>query len=293
MKSVTRASEALEALAEIRNNSGKMDTIGLTDDVIAKFCQLDDKLLQAINEGVTNHQNLRNSLGNEMMLTDETELVSFLQEDYVNFYAPATVNPYIALAARGPWIITSHGAVVHDNGGYGMLGAGHGPATVIDAMSQNWVMANVMTPSFSHSRLANALKQELGYTRGYCPFTKFICMNSGSESMTVALRIADINANKQTGPGGKYENYPIKMIAVERSFHGRTDRPAQISHSCKSGYDKNLATFQNRDNLILVPANDPAALQEVFERSVKEKFFIELVAIEPIQGGRKPGHVRY
>ena len=239
MKSVTRASEALEALAEIRNNSGKMDTIGLSDDVIAKVCQLDVKLLQAINEGATNHQNLRNSLGSEMMLTDETELVSFLQEDYVNFYAPATVNPYIALAARGPWIITSHGAVVHDNGGYGMLGAGHGPATVIDAMSQNWVMANVMTPSFSHSRLANALKQELGYTRGYCPFTKFICMNSGSESMTVALRIADINANKQTGPSGKYENYPIKMIAVERSFHGRTDRPAQISHSCKSGYDKN------------------------------------------------------
>ena len=101
MKSVTRASEALEALAEIRNNSGKMDTIGLSDDVIAKFCQLDEKLLQAINEGVTNHRNLRNSLGNEMMLTDETELVSFLQEDYVNFYAPATVNPYIALAARG------------------------------------------------------------------------------------------------------------------------------------------------------------------------------------------------
>ena len=46
---------------------------------------------------------------------------------------------------EGPWIITSHGAVVHDNGGYGMLGAGHGPNTVIDAMSKNWVMANVMT----------------------------------------------------------------------------------------------------------------------------------------------------
>ena len=35
------------------------------------------------------------------MLTDEPELVAQLQEDYVNFYAPATVNPYIALAARG------------------------------------------------------------------------------------------------------------------------------------------------------------------------------------------------
>ncbi len=99
----------------------------------------------------------------------------------------------------------------------------------------------------------------------------------------------DINANNQTGPGGKYENYPVKMVAVERGFHGRTDRPAQISHSCKSGYDKNLATFQNRDNLILVPANDPSALESVFQRAVDEKFFIELVAIEPIQGEGNPG----
>ena len=289
MKAVSKAEDALEALAEIRNNSGKMDTIGLSDREISDFCKLDDNLFAAIIEGLDNHRELVQRLGAETLMQDEQNLVAILQEDYVNFYAPATVNPYIALAARGPWIITSHGAVVHDNGGYGMLGAGHGPSSVIDAMSKNWVMANVMTPSFSHSRLANALKQELGNTRGYCPFTKFICMNSGSESMTVALRIADINANKQTGPGGKYENYPIKMIAVERSFHGRTDRPAQISHSCKSGYDKNLATFQNRDNLILVPANNPAALEEVFARSVEEKFFIELVAIEPIQGEGNPG----
>ena len=289
MRSVSKAEDALAALAEIRKNSGEMDTTGLSDDIISRFCDFDANLFNAISEARVNHRDLIKRLGNEMMLTKESELVSILQEDYVNFYAPATVNPYIALAARGPWIITSHGAVIHDNGGYGMLGAGHGPSSVIDAMSQNWVMANVMTPSFSHSRLASALKNELGYTRGYCPFTKFICMNSGSESMTVALRIADINANKQTGPGGKYENYPIKMVAVERSFHGRTDRPAQISHSCKSGYDKNLATFQNRDNLILVPANDSAALESVFKQSVDEKFFIELIAIEPIQGEGNPG----
>ena len=286
---MSRAEDALKALAEIRKFSGDMDTIGLSDDVIAGFCEYDKNISDAIAEGLSNHRELRQRLGNDVMMTSEPELVSLLQEDYVNFYAPATVNPYIALAARGPWIITSHGAVVHDNGGYGMLGAGHGPSSVIDAMSQNWVMANVMTPSFSHSRLAEALKKELGHSRGYCPFTKFICMNSGSESMTVALRIADINANTQTGPGGKYENYPIKMVAVERSFHGRTDRPAQISHSCKSGYDKNLATFQNRDNLILVPANDPKALEAVFQQAVDEKFFIELIAIEPIQGEGNPG----
>ena len=289
MKAMSNAEDGLTALKEIRNNSGNMDTIGLSDEVILKFCKLDSNLLQAISEGLNNHRELRNRLGDEVMLANEVDLVSNLQDDFVNFYAPATVNPYVAMAAKGPWIVTSHGAIVHDNGGYGMLGAGHGPSTVIDAMSQNWVMANVMTPSFSHSRLSNALRQELGHTRGNCPFSKFICMNSGSESMTVALRIADINANNQTAPGAKYENFPIKMVAVERSFHGRTDRPAQISDSCKSGYDKNLATFQNRDNLILVPANDSAALEEVFKRSVTEKFFIELVAIEPIQGEGNPG----
>ena len=289
MKAISNAVEGLTALKEIRNNSGNMDTIGLSDEAIDKFCKLDSNLLQAISEGLNNHRELRHRLGDDMMQANEIDLVSKLQEDFVNFYAPATVNPYVALAAKGPWIVTSHGAIVHDNGGYGMLGAGHGPSTVIDAMSQNWVMANVMTPSFSHSRLSNALRQELGHTRGNCPFSKFICMNSGSESMTVALRIADINANNQTAPGAKYENFPIKMVAVERSFHGRTDRPAQISDSCKPGYDKNLATFQNRDNLILVPANDSAALEEVFKRSVSEKFFIELVAIEPIQGEGNPG----
>ena len=289
MKAMSNAEDGLTALKEIRNNSGNMDTIGLSDEVIEKFCKLDSNLLQAISEALSNHRELRNRLGDEVMQSNEIDLVSKLQEDFVNFYAPATVNPYVAMAAKGPWIVTSHGAVVHDNGGYGMLGAGHGPSTVIDAMSQNWVMANVMTPSFSHSRLSNALRKELGHTRGNCPFSKFICMNSGSESMTVALRIADINANNQTASGAKYENFPIKMVAVERSFHGRTDRPAQISDSCKSGYDKNLATFQNRDNLILVPANDSSALEEVFKRSVTEKFFIELVAIEPIQGEGNPG----
>ncbi|NDF34148.1 MAG: lysine 6-aminotransferase, partial [Euryarchaeota archaeon] len=64
-----------------------------------------------------------------------------MQINFVNFYAPATINPYVAVAAKGPWIVTSHGAVVHDNGGYGMLGGGHGPEDIIDAMSKNHVMA--------------------------------------------------------------------------------------------------------------------------------------------------------
>jgi len=283
------AADAFAHLQNLRNLSGHRDTIGLSDVVIQQFLSTDSTLSSAISEAVSRRETLCSEFDDDMMNISESELVKILQSDFINFYAPATVNPYVALAARGPWIVTAHGAVLHDNGGYGMLGSGHGPSDVISAMSQNWVMANVMTPSYSHKRLATRLQKELGHTRGSCPFTRFICMNSGSESVTVSLRIADVNAMKMTGPGGRHEGKEIKLMAIEKAFHGRTDRPAQISHSCKPSYDQNLATFRDRDNLILVPANDVPALESAFKKADEDGHFIELLAIEPVQGEGNPG----
>ncbi|MEE2758822.1 MAG: aminotransferase class III-fold pyridoxal phosphate-dependent enzyme [Candidatus Thermoplasmatota archaeon] len=281
----------LDSLARIRQLMGDTNamTQGLSDANIERFYKQDPNLGKAIEEAANNFDGLIDEYGMEITTWDESDLISHLQSDYINFYSEATINPYVAIAARGPWVITSRGSVIHDNGGDGMLGGGHGPAEVISSMSKNWVMANVMTPSFSQKRLADRLKMELGHSRGHCPFSKFICMNSGSESVTVSLRIADVNANLQTGPGGRYEGKPIKLLAIEQAFHGRTDRPAQISHSCKDGYDKNLATFRDRDNLLLVPANDIEALRAAFKRAEEEDFFIEMMAIEPVQGEGNPG----
>lgn len=277
--------DVMAMLSQMRNASGDMDTIGLPDDIIREFASMDDKLVQAIQEA----SEKQSQYSSEHLMMSEEELVTILQDDYVNFYAPATVNPYVAIAGRGPWIVTSHGAVLHDNGGYGMLGGGHGPSEIISAMSENHVMANVMTPSFSQARMAAALKKELGHTRGSCPFSKFICMNSGSESMTVAMRICDINTKKMTDQGGRHEGKPVMLMAIERAFHGRTDRPAQISHSCKASYDKNLKTFAERDNLILVPSNNVEALQAAFAHADENGYFIESMSIEPVQGEGNPG----
>ena len=276
-------------LREIRTNVGTIDTPGLSDDEIASFLESDPLLASAIEEAHQRFQLMAQEYPDLYLGSNEKSLIEELQSGFVNFYNPATVNPYVALGARGPWVITSHGAVVHDNGGYGMLGAGHGPERVIQSMSDNWVMANVMTASFSQKRLDERLRRELGHTRGWCPFEKFICMNSGSESVTVSLRIADVNAKIMTQSGGKHEGKSIKMMAIEQGFHGRTDRPAQMSHSCKGKYDQYLASFQNRDNLILVPANDVAALEQAFDQAAKENVFIELLAIEPVQGEGNPG----
>ena len=276
-------------LEDIRKNSGVANTTGLLDSEISNFILLDPNLSIAIDQAHEYHLHIRENIGLDKLMQDEADLIKDLQQGFVNFYKPATVNEYIAIAAKGPWIVTSHGAVVHDNGGYGMLGSGHGPDSVIDAMSKNWVMANVMTPSFSQKRLEKSLRRELGHSRGNCPFTHFICMNSGSESVTVSLRIADVNANHLTSSGARHEGKEIKLLAIEQGFHGRTDRPAQLSHSCKDSYDKNLASFRDRDNLYLVPPNDVQALREAFERANRDNVFIELMAIEPVQGEGNPG----
>ena len=54
-------------------------------------------------------------------------------------------------------------------------------------MSRPQVMANVMTPNLSQLRLVEALKKEIGRNRPEgCPFTHFLAVNSGSESVSVA-----------------------------------------------------------------------------------------------------------
>ncbi len=281
--------EGLEALYEIRSATGKADTDGLPDSIISEFLETDPSLSRAIEEASINFQSLINEMGDKLLSMKESKLSSALQADYVNFYSAATVNPYVAIAARGPWIVTSHGAVIHDNGGYGMLGMGHGPDDVMYSMQQNWVMANVMTPSFSQMRLSDRLKKEVGHTRGNCPFSKFVCLNSGSESMTISMRIADANTLKLTGRGGKHEGKSTKMLALVEAFHGRTHRPALISDSCRGKYEKNLASFKERDNVIFVPNNDLGSLRQAFERAEEEGFFIELMAIEPVMGEGNPG----
>ena len=98
-------------LEDIRKNSGESDTAGLTNSEVFNFLSLDSSLKEAITQAHDYHLHLRETLGNQILMKAETSLVEHLQKGFVNFYAPATINPYVAISAQGPWIITSHGAV--------------------------------------------------------------------------------------------------------------------------------------------------------------------------------------
>jgi acetylornithine/succinyldiaminopimelate/putrescine aminotransferase len=255
----------METLNTIRSYAGSRQTVGIDDALLTRHLALDPTLAQAIEDAGRIHAKLKTQFA-ELLAGDEAEAAAILQEDFVNFYPANTVNPYISMAGCGPWIVTTHGAVLHDNGGYGMLGMGHSPKVIMDAMGDTHVMANVMTPNFTHKRFSMLLKAEVGQTRGSCPFEKFICMNSGSESVTVAFRIADVNAKTQTDPSGRHAGKTIKMLSLDGSFHGRTDRPAQASDSCLTKYKQVLASHASMNNLITVPPNDVDALRRAFCR---------------------------
>jgi acetylornithine/succinyldiaminopimelate/putrescine aminotransferase len=170
-----------------------------------------------------------------------------------------------------------------------MLGFGHAPAHVLKSLSAPYVMANVMTASFSHKRFTDALRREVGQKRGVCPFDKFVCMNSGSEAMTIAFRIADVAAKRATQPGGPREGWTIKNLSLAGSFHGRTDLPAQASHSTLAKYREHLASFQDRDNLLVCPPNDIDALERLFAEAERDKVYIQVMLLEPVMGEGDPG----
>jgi len=275
-------------LRELRDFGGTPRTRGLTDASIERFAAHDASLRRAVEEAVAVHQALRADMA-DFLRKDETEQLQDLQCGLVNFYPDDGVNPYVPAAARGPWIVTLKGAVIHDDGGYGMLGFGHNPDAILEAMARPQVMANVMTASVSQRRLCEALRKELGRTRGTSPYTHFMFLNSGSESVTLAGRVADVNARLMTDPGARHAGRTIKRLAVKGAFHGRTERPALYSDSSRRAYQQHLASYRNEDSLITVEPYNVAQLKAAFAEADRQGWFIEAMFLEPVMGEGDPG----
>ena len=276
------------ALAPLRAHGGRRRTHGLDDATIERLAATHPELREAIDAAVAEHARIGKDFADILEL-DEAAQIDAVQSGYVNFYAGDAVNPYVALTARGPWIVTLKGAVVHDSGGYGMLGFGHAPAAVLEAMARPQAMANVMTPNLSQLRLERALRREIGHRSGGCPFSHFMCLNSGSEAVGLAARIADVNTRRMTDPGGRHAGRTVKRIVVKGSFHGRTERPALYSDSTRKTYLQHLASFRGEDSLIAIAPYDADALRRAFADADANGWFVEAVFLEPVMGEGDPG----
>lgn len=278
----------LETLESIRAATGPARTTGLDDDALSRFAE-DPDLAFAVEQAAERFEAIRRERP-ALVAMDETAAIAEIQKGYVNFYTPDALNPFVALAAKGPWIVTLHGAVVHDSGGYGMLGFGHEPAPVREALARPQVMANIMTANVAQLRLYERLRAEIGASRADgCPFDRFVCMNSGSEAMSVAARITDLHAKRMTAPDGPHAGRPCVGLALRRGFHGRTARPASYSDSSRRKYEQYLASFARLADLRTVDANDVEGLEAAFEQARRDGVFIEALWMEPVQGEGSPG----
>jgi len=278
----------ISKLDELRQFGGAIRTHGLADADITRLAVDYPELGEAVDHAHALHQALRNEMPDLLALDEDAQLAR-VQGDFINFYPEDAINPYVALAARGPWVITLKGAVIHDSGGYGMLGFGHTPKAILEALSRPQVMANVMTPSVSQLRFTQALEREIGHTRGGSPFKRFLCLNSGSESVSLAGRIADVNAKLMTEPGARHAGRTIKRVAVKGAFHGRTERPALYSDSSRKAYVQHLASFRDERSVLTVEPYNVDQLRQIFADAERNGWFIEAMFLEPVMGEGDPG----
>ena len=196
-----------------------------------------------------------------------------LQKGYLNFYDKRYVQPYVPIMASGPWILTNENKIIYDCGGYGMLGLGHNPDSILKALSKQQVMANIMTPNESQKNFKDTIDKEIKPS-----YDKIVCLNSGSEVNTLAMRIANIHSEKK----------PVQ-VSLKGSFHGRTEMPASISYSCRKIYENNLEKYQKPQSTYFIEMNNNQDLIDTFEIIKSNNEFPEITVIEPVMGEGNPG----
>ncbi|QYR53642.1 aminotransferase class III-fold pyridoxal phosphate-dependent enzyme [Lysobacter soyae] len=278
----------LDTLKPLRA-AGKQRTTGLDDATLLDFAARHPELVEAVEAAVPAFEQIQRDFP-QLIDMDEQAQIEAVQNGFLNFYSMDNVNPYVALVARGPWIVTLKGAVLHDSGGYGMLGFGHAPKAVIEAMTRPQAMANIMTPSVSQMRFVQAMRQEIGQTRADgCPYSQFMCLNSGSESVSLAARIVDAHAKEMTDPGARHAGKAIHRVVVKGSFHGRTDKPALYSDSSRKNYTQFLASYRGEKSVIVIEPYDIDALKKAFADADANGWFIEAMFLEPVMGEGDPG----
>ena len=107
------------------------------------------------------------------------------------------------------------------------------------------------------------LAAKLGAVSGKEDYQLFLC-NSGAEANENALKLASFHTGRK------------KIIAFQKSFHGRTSLAVAATDN------KNIvAPVNETDNIVFLPFNDEQALNEYFDKHGDE---VAAVIIEAIQG---------
>jgi acetylornithine/N-succinyldiaminopimelate aminotransferase len=143
-------------------------------------------------------------------------------------------------------------------GGHAVISVGHSHPYYVEAISKQLKKIGFYSNSVKIPMQVE-LAKKLGDLSGYPDYTLFLC-NSGAEANENALKLASFNNGRK------------RIIAFEKSFHGRTSLAVAATD------DKTIRAQVNQHDVTFLPWNDEGALVKAFNNE------ISAVIIEGIQG---------
>lgn len=162
--------------------------------------------------------------------------------------------------AKGSWLWDKDGKKYLDfYGGHAVISIGHSHPHYIKKLEEQLEKIAFYSNSVK-IRQQEELAQKLGEMSGYDEYGLFLC-NSGAEANENALKLAS------------FQNGRKKIIAFEKSFHGRTSLAVAATN------DNTIqAPVNTGHEIIFVPLNDEQAFKQVIDKNTCA------VIIEGIQG---------
>ena len=181
----------------------------------------------------------------------------------MNLFDVYPLNDIEIVKASGSTVWDAEGQEYLDlYGGHAVISIGHTHPHYVKRITDQLQQVGFYSNSVKIP-LQVALAKKLGEVSGKTDYQLFLC-NSGAEANENALKLAS------------FYNGRKKVIAFSGAFHGRTALAVAATDNPKI-----IAPVNETDNVVFLPHNDIAALEQAFETYGEQ---IAAVIIEGIQG---------
>ena len=181
----------------------------------------------------------------------------------MNLFDVYPINEITIVKAKGSYVWDDKGEQYLDlYGGHAVISIGHTHPHWVKRIEEQLEKIAFYSNSI-RIPLQQQLAEKLGKVSGKTDYQLFLC-NSGAEANENALKLASFHNGRK------------KIIAFNKSFHGRTS--LAVAATDNKNY---VAPVNETDNVIFLPFNDEDALEECFAKNGKA---ISSVIIEGIQG---------
>ena len=151
--------------------------------------------------------------------------------------------------ASGCWLWDKEGNKYLDlYGGHAVISIGHSHPHYIKKIKEQLEKIGFYSNSV-RIPIQDELAKKLGESSGYNDYNLFLC-NSGAEANENALKLASFHNGRK------------KIIAFSKAFHGRTSLAVAATDNKSI-----IAPVNETDNVIFLPFNDEAALENAMNDS--------------------------